>query len=67
MEAPLERVLAGISMVELETQIVSTLGNMVLNWKSFVDDTIGYVKTGSFDIIHQILKVSIPTYGSLAK
>ena len=37
-------VLAGIFLVEVETQIVPTLGNMVLNWKRFVDDTISYVK-----------------------
>ena len=38
-------------MVELETRIIPTLENMVLNWKRFVDDTIGYVKNGSTDII----------------
>ena len=38
-------------MVGLETRVIPTLGNMVLNWKSFVDDTIGYVKNGSIDII----------------
>ena len=38
-------------MVELETPIVPTLGNMALNWKRFVDYTIGYVKNGSIDII----------------
>ena len=38
-------------MAKLETRIVPTLGNMVLNWKRFVDDTIGYVKNGSIDII----------------
>ena len=45
-------VLDSIFMVELETRIVSTLGNMVLNWKRFVDDTIGYVENC---IIHIIL------------
>ena len=37
--SPLGPVLAGIFMVELETWIFLTLGNMVLNWKRFVDDT----------------------------
>ena len=51
MGSPLGPVLAGILMVELETRIAPTLGNMVLNWKKFVDGTIGYVKNGSIDII----------------
>ena len=38
-------------MVGLETRVIPTLGNMVLNWKSFVDETVGYVKNGSIDII----------------
>ena len=38
-------------MVGLETRVIPTLRNMVLNWKSFVDDTTGYVKNGSIDII----------------
>ena len=38
-------------MVELETRLVPTLENMVLNWKKFVDDTIGYINNGSIDII----------------
>ena len=36
-------------MVELETGIFPTLGNMVLNWKRFVDEC-GYAKNGSIDI-----------------
>ena len=51
MGSPLGSVLAGIFMVELETEIIPTLGNTVFNWKRFVDDTIGYVKNGSIDII----------------
>ena len=51
MGSPLGTVLAGIFMVELETRIIPTLGNMILNWKRFVDDTIDYVKNGSIDII----------------
>ena len=45
------QVLAGILIVELVIRIVPTLGNMVFNWKRFLDDTIGYVKNGSIDII----------------
>ena len=44
-------VLAGIFMVELETRIIPILGNMVLSWKKFVDDTVGYVKNASIDKI----------------
>ena len=51
MGSPLRPVLAGTFMVELETRIIPTLENMVLNWKRFVDDTIGYVKNGSIDMI----------------
>ena len=51
MGSPLGPVLAGIFMAELETRIIPTLGNMDLNWKMFVDDTIDYVKNGSIDII----------------
>ena len=51
MGSPLGPVLAGIFMVELENWIIPTLGNMVLNWKGFVDDTIGYVRNGSIDMI----------------
>ena len=51
MGSPLGPALAGIFMVELETRIFSTLGNIVLNWKRFVDETTGYVKNGSIDII----------------
>ena len=47
MGSPLGPVLAGIFMVELETQIIPTLENMVLNLKSFVDGTIGSVKVAS--------------------
>ena len=49
--SPLGPILAGIFMVQLETRIVPTLRNVVWNWKTFVDDTIGYVKNGSIDII----------------
>ena len=51
MGSPLGPVLAGIFMVELKFQIPTLRNNMVLNWKRFVDDTMGYVKNGSIDII----------------
>ena len=51
MGSPSGPVLTGIFMVELENWIIPTLGNTVLNWKRFVDNTIGYVKNGSIDII----------------
>ena len=51
MGSPSGPVLTGIFMVELENWIILTLGNTVLNWKRFVDNTIGYVKNGSINII----------------
>ena len=50
MGSPLGPVVADIFIVELETGIFSTLGNIVLNWKRFVYDTIGYVENGSINI-----------------
>ena len=49
--SPLGPVLAGIFMVELETWIIQTLENKVLNWKRFFDDLTDYVKNGCIDII----------------
>lgn len=37
-------------MVELESRIVPTFGNVVLNWKRFDDDKIACVKNGSIDV-----------------
>ena len=51
MWSPLGPALAGIFVAELETRTLSTLGNIVLNWKRFVNETTGYVKNGSIDII----------------
>ena len=51
MGSPLVPILDGIFMVELKTRIIPTLGNMVLSWKKFVDDTVGYVKNVSIDKI----------------
>ena len=67
MGSPLGPVLAGIFMVELKNRLVPTLGNMVLNWKRFVDDTIGYVKNGGIDVILSNLIVFIPTYSLIMK
>lgn len=64
MESPLGQFLADIFMVKLETWIVSTVGNMILNWKSFVEDSIGCVKNGSIDAISK-LTVSILTCSQL--
>ena len=50
-ESTLRPVLAGIFMVELENRIIPILGNMVLNWKRFVDDTIVYIKNASIHIV----------------
>ena len=38
-------------MVELETKVVPTVSNYIVNWKRFVDDTIGYVKTNKVEFV----------------
>ena len=38
--SPLDPILAVSFMVELETTIVPTLGNLLCKWKKYVDDTI---------------------------
>ena len=43
MGSPIGPVLVGIFMAELMTRIIPILGKMVLNWKRFADDTIGYI------------------------
>ena len=57
MGSPLGPVLTGIFMVELKTQNIPTLENMVLNLKRFVDDTIGSVKVAS------VSKIKLIFYG----
>ena len=44
MGLPLGFALHGIIMVEQETKVVPTISYYIANWKSFVDDTVGYVK-----------------------
>ena len=44
MGSPLGPVIAGIFMVELETNIVPTLSDHLLFWRHYVDDTLCYVK-----------------------
>ena len=51
MGSPLGPIFVGIFMVELETTIVSTLGNLLRKWKRYVDDTYCIVKTGSLNEI----------------
>ena len=47
MGSPLGPILAGFLMVELETKIVPTLGNLLRKWKRYVDVTHRIVKTDS--------------------
>ena len=56
MGSPLGPILAGIFMVELETTIVPTLGNLLCKWKRYVDDTYFIVKTDSVNEILLKLK-----------
>ena len=52
MGSSLGSILTGIFMVELETTIVPTLGNLLRKWKRSVDDTYCIVKT---DTVNEIL------------
>ena len=42
-------VLAGISMIELEGILLSTLREHISPWKRYVDDTISYIKEESIE------------------
>ena len=67
MGSPLRPVLAGTFMVELETRIIPTLENMVLNWKRFVDTRLVMLRMVALTLYYQSLIVSIPRYSSLTK
>ena len=47
MGSPLGSVLANIFMVQLECEIISKLGDTVLGWKRYVDDTFTYANNDS--------------------
>ena len=49
MYSPLDPVLVGMIICEVEAEKVPTLGDAILNWKRFVDDKVGYVKNVSID------------------
>ena len=51
MGSPLGPILAGFLVVELETKIVPTLGNLLRKWKRYVDVTYRIVKTDSVNEI----------------
>ena len=44
MDSPLGPVLANICKVELEITVIPSLSNEIKLWKSYVDDTIAFVK-----------------------
>ena len=52
MGSPLGPAIAGISMVELERNLLPTLSQYMTSWKWYVDDTISYVKV---DCIEHVL------------
>ena len=58
-------VLAGIFMVELERNVIPTLSDHITGWKRYVDDTIGYVKVSSVDLVKSKLMRFIQKYSSL--
>ena len=55
MGNPLGPAIANIFMVELETNKVPTLSNMLTNWHRYVDDTIAFVKENQINKVLQIL------------
>ena len=60
MGSPLGPIIAGIFIVELETNIVPTLSEHLCLWKHYVDDTLCYVKRGSIDIVHAAINNFYP-------
>ena len=55
MGSPLGPLFANIFMSELENSIIPTLGNKVLHWKRYVDDTFAFNKPDTADEIQHIL------------
>ena len=55
MGSPLRPLFANIFMSELENTIIPTLGNKVLHWKRYVDDTFAFIKPGTADEIQHVL------------
>ena len=55
MGLPLGPVIANIFMVEPEATLVPRLEDHVKKWRSFVDDTLPYVKNGSFEYVLIVL------------
>ena len=49
MGSPLEPVLAGLFMVELENTLVTALSNHLMSWKRYVDDTNCFLKEDSIE------------------
>ena len=56
MGSPLDPVLTGIFMVELERTILPTLRGQMSPWKRYVDDTISYTKEESIE--HALSKLN---------
>ena len=55
MGSPLEPVIAGIFMVELERTLLARLTEYMTPWKRYVDDTIATIKLTSIDHVLMIL------------
>ena len=54
MRSPLDPVIAGIFMVELEKGLLPKLSSYMTSWRSYVDDTIAYVKPDAIDHVLSI-------------
>ena len=55
MGSPLGPLFANIFMSELDNTIIPTLGNKVLHWKRYVDDTFALIKPDTANEIQHIL------------
>ena len=55
MGSPLEQVIAGIFMVDLEENVIPKLSTHMTKWKRYVDDTITYIKPSSINYVLSVM------------
>ena len=61
MDLPLDPVLMGIFMVELENTLIYTLSEHLVCWKRYVDDTICFIRNDSIDFVISVLNSFHPS------
>ena len=62
MGFPLQTVIAGILMVELERRLLPMLHSYMTSWKCYLNDTIAYVET---DAMENALSILTSFHGSI--